>query len=158
MESTYKVVSRWNEAAGKIPAEKGTPEYWKTLENQVDRIQEELDETKEAIANRDLVELLDGGCDLDVTVAGLNFLTDLPYEEAISRVLANNEAKLTTDFDEADDAVRHYEGLAHPIPCYVVTVTVDDETYYSVHREFDDKIMKLLDHPRVSLKDLVGGV
>ncbi len=156
MKSTFERVSEWNEAAGKIPAERGTEAYWLALENQIERIQEELDETLKAVQERDLVEVLDGGCDLDVTVAGLNFLTDLPYDKAIGRVLDNNDVKLTISIDEAEDAQRHYDGLG--IECDVITVTVDDATFYSVHRTKDDKIMKLLDHPRVDLSDLTGGV
>ena len=157
-KSTFERVAHWNTIADKTPAEIGTDAYWAGLENQVKRIQEELDETLKAIHERNLVEVLDGGCDLDVTVAGLNFLHGLPYEEAIDRVLSNNDVKVTQDFAVAFDAQQHYEGLKHPIECTISQVDEGGNRYFSVHRLKDDKIMKFLNHPQVDLTDLAGGV
>lgn len=156
-KSTFERVAYWNTIADKTPSEVNSESYWAALENQVGRIQEELDETLKAIRERNPVEVLDGGCDLDVTVAGLNFLHGLPYEEAIDRVLSNNDVKVTTDFEVAYDTQKHYETLHHPIECTISQVDEGGNRYFSVHRLKDDKIMKLLNHPRVDLTDLVGG-
>lgn len=68
-------------------------------------------------------EVLDGGCDMDVTVAGLNFLSGHNYGPAIQSVLANNDAKYTPNKAHAEKSLLLYpRGTTH-----VVTVNVDVE-------------------------------
>jgi phosphoribosyl-ATP pyrophosphohydrolase len=68
----------------------------KSIEAQLSFISEELDETWKATEDNDNVELLDGACDLFVTVAGL--LTKLEIagfdvDRALYRVCQNNLSK-----------------------------------------------------------------
>ena len=63
-KSTYERVSEWNSIAGKSPVTIGSDAYYEALINQCERIQEELNETLEAIKNRNLDGIVDGGCDL----------------------------------------------------------------------------------------------
>lgn len=153
-KSTYQRVSEWNSRCNKNPEQMGTEAYWKSLEDQMERILEEVQETIAAVKERDLTEVLDGCCDMDVVVSGFNFLTGLPYSEAIDRVLTNNDVKYTENYAFAVDTALFYcdKGLE----CEVQEVEESDGTiFFSVHRLSDNKIMKLMDHPRVSLSDLV---
>lgn len=114
-------------------------------------------------------EILDAGCDLDVVVAGANFLSGHAYEPAIEAVLANNDAKYTADLEFARLSLANY-GDGHSIRSTKVEMDTsqNDElieggftTYISngklfavvhtVHRDEDDKIMKLDNHPKVDL-------
>jgi len=151
-KSTFERVAEWNYRCNKEPLLVGTEEYWDALELQLLRIQEELKETMKAVHDRDLVELLDGGCDLDVTVSGLNYLSGLEYQKAINRVLSNNDVKYTTEIAYAIEASNKY--TADGEDCEVQSVQDNGEIYFSVHRTSDNKIMKLLNHPKVSLVDL----
>lgn len=160
MQSTYQRVAEWNNRCNKTPLEIGTEEYWKSLEDQMERILEEAQETVDAIKARDLTEVLDGGVDMDVVVSGLNYLMGLDYSEAVDRVLSNNDMKYTEDFDVAVETALFYcdKGLECDIQEVLVEgdgMTSMDKEFFSVHRQSDNKIMKLLDHPRVSLADLV---
>lgn len=152
-KSTFTRVAEWNKRCNKEPLEKGTDAYWDALDNQVARIQEELDEAREAIAIRSNIELLDAGCDLNVVVSGLNFLAGGSYDEAIDRVLSNNELKYTTDADEALQTAEMYSN--RKMECEVQSVVDEGEVYHSVHRVSDNKIMKLKGHPTVTLSDLI---
>jgi hypothetical protein len=114
-------------------------------------------------------EILDAGCDLDVVVAGLNFLAGHAYSLAIEEVLANNDAKYTGTVDFAIDSLESY-GAGHRVVSTHIEVDSSqrDElmesgfmtyvrngllftVFHTVHRDADDKIMKLLGHPKVDL-------
>jgi hypothetical protein len=114
-------------------------------------------------------EILDAGCDLDVVVAGLNFLSGHAYSLAIEEVLANNDAKYTGVVDFAIDSLESY-GKGHRIVSTHIEADSSqrDELleggfttyvkngllfaiFHTVHRDADDKIMKLLGHPKVDL-------
>ena len=198
--STFDRVSLWNTVCGKTAPEFGTPEYFQSLENQSDRIQEELDELTLAITlasyiseklpvcageqftwngkkyiidvnglNEQHQEILDAGCDLDVVVAGVNFLSGHAYSLAIEEVLDNNDVKYTGSLDFAFDSLERY-GEGHRIVSTHVEVESSqrDElnedgfstfvrngklfaTFHTVHRDNDDKICKLINHPKVDL-------
>jgi hypothetical protein len=114
-------------------------------------------------------EILDAGCDLDVVVAGLNFLSGHAYSLAIEEVLANNDAKYTGVADFAIDSLESY-GDGHRIVSTHIEVESSQRDdlleggfttyvkngllfaiFHTVHRDKDDKIMKLLGHPKVDL-------
>jgi hypothetical protein len=114
-------------------------------------------------------EILDAGCDLDVVVAGLNFLSGHAYSLAIEEVLANNDAKYTGVVDFAIDSLESY-GDGHRIVSTHIEVESSQRDdlleggfttyikngllfaiFHTVHRDKDDKIMKLLGHPKVDL-------
>ena len=212
MSNTFERVSTWNTLCGKDAEVIGTPEYFASLVNQGKRIQEELDEyflavdACQRLANTDngqtiqikgesvtvdddlrehwMVEILDAGCDLDVTVAGANYLAGHQYGDAIGRVLSNNDEKYTYDRTKAEAALLKLGSSTHRIVEVPVRIDIhecDDpevvkdkekmaelgydtvELYgaicvyvYSVHRNEDDKICKLLNHPKVDMSDLIN--
>lgn len=149
-ESTFKRVKDWNDACGKEPLEKGSEAYWKALEDQLGRIMEELQETiDKGLKQRNFEELLDGGCDLDVTVAGFNGMLNMAYQGAINSVLDNNDEKIHTVHSEALKTLAYYEqGGEH---CYIHS----GNKGYVVKRVSDDKIMKPYNHPRVDLTPFI---
>lgn len=153
---TFEQVSIWNQKADKSPEEVGTEEYWKSLENQLERIQEEVDETREAIGNRDLKGVVDGGCDIDVTSAGLNYLVNGAQDQAMQAVLDNNDLKVTEDYCEAFDTQGVYQSKG--LDCGIHEAEVEGKKWYSVHRMSDDKILKLLGHPKVDLSEFIPKV
>lgn len=107
-------------------------------------------------------EILDAGCDLDVVVSGANFLAGHDYESAINEVLDNNDVKFTCDLDFAEESLKALGEDTHEIVA-VQFDGVDEESQisipllaFSVHRKADDKICKLLNHPRVNLSPFVN--
>lgn len=150
--STFDRVKEFNIKAGKKLSPIGSVEYWTAIENQYQRIIEELQETYRAIKERDLVKMLDGGCDLDVTVSGYNYLTGASYKDAIKAVLDNNDLKTTTD---KDLIAKTLEELYNNDEYHVHNEEQEGVVYYTILRNSDNKIMKLLDHPEVGLTGLV---
>lgn len=145
-------VAVWNLRCNNKPLQKGTKEYWQSLKNQAERVLEEITETIEkGIEKKDFSELLDGLVDTRVTLEGLIFLAQMRDEEGYELIMDNNDLKWTNDYDEALEAVEH-----HGVDLFNLQETViDGVTYYSVHRNRDNKICKLVGHPRVSLKELL---
>lgn len=156
-------VAVWNMRCNKSPMQRKTPEWKKAMLNQLARIQEELDETIAGVGDMDENEVLDGLTDIQVVFEGAVFLSGLPVDEAFERVMANNDLKFTQNYEEAELAVEHH-GIDHFHVQEYQELTEPDEhgnqfnvgkPYYSVHRNKDNKICKLLNHPRVDLSDLV---
>lgn len=145
-------VSIWNTRCSNKPATRKTKEWKIAMLNQLKRLQEELNETVDAVEEGDELEVLDGLVDLQVVLDGAVFLSGLKAEEAFDAVMDNNDLKYTQSYDEAFDAVQHYGSDKFNIQEYV-----DEEgvSYYSVHRNSDNKICKLLEHPKVDLSEFL---
>ena len=138
---------------------RGTQEWKQSMINQLARLQEELDETIKAVNEMDELETLDGLTDIQVVLEGAVFLSDLPVDEAFDMVMDNNDLKHTLDYNEAyetvilmgpdkfhvQESVMIEQGMTNPV------------IYYSVHRYLDNKVCKLLNHPRVDLAPLLEG-
>jgi TusA-related sulfurtransferase len=77
----------------------------------------------------------------------------LEYKSAIERVLDNNELKVVTDRQLVEDSIEPYRQKG--IETKIVEVTLEGESYYSLHRVEDDKILKLNNHVKVDLSDIV---
>lgn len=159
----YEKVVLFNELAGqpqKFDAQ--TEVFWQWVEKQANLIKEELQETLDAIANRDLVEVLDGTLDVFVTNSGL---MDILSKAKISVMVAgndvcnNNLSKMTQNPALAKKTVEEYD--AQHVPCYVERKIVMDGIYprewYTVRRVEDGKIMKPYGYQRVSLGKYVDG-
>ncbi|MBP0012782.1 MAG: hypothetical protein J7545_20630 [Roseofilum sp. SBFL] len=149
----YERIALWNQKAGKSPVSPDDEAYWVLLENQTQRIEEELRELRTALKKRNLAKLLDAGCDLEVVVSGLNYMCCLEYKSAIQRVLDNNELKVVKDRQLVEDSIEPYRQKG--IETKIVEVTLDGESYYSLHRVEDDKILKLNNHTKVDLSDII---
>lgn len=148
--NTYEQVAQWNEKAGKKVTPKiGTTAYWKSLADQFNRISEELTELYEAIETKDIKKLVDSGGDLDVTVAGLNYLSGADYPSTINSILSNNDLKINKDKKIVEQWQFYWE--ANGVECSIVESEVNGETYYSLHRDSDDKILKYAKFPEVDL-------
>lgn len=147
-------VAQWNLNCNNKPFPVGSEAWKKSLLNQLKRVEEEMQETIEALEADDIMETLDGLVDLKVVLDGAFFLSALPIEEAFDEVMDNNDLKFTTIYEEAYDALEHH-GVEH---FNIQEVEENGVIYYSVHRNSDNKICKLLDHPRVDLSRFVEGV
>lgn len=94
IQDAYAATRKFNLIAGNLAGV--TPE---SIYVQLNFIREELDEAYGATEDSDTVELLDGACDLFVTVAGLIQKLEAAgfnVEEALARVCENNLSKFPT--------------------------------------------------------------
>lgn len=140
LEAAYKSVYDFNNIAGNY--DNVTVE---SVNNQLSFIFSELEETITGFENNDAVELLDGCCDLYVTVSGLMqklACAGFDVNEAIKRVNANNMSK----YVKVGDPLHYEEGH---------TATRNDEYNVYVIKDANSKIRKPLTFKAVNLTDLV---
>lgn len=175
-------VGAWNLACGKLPIIKdiAPTSYWQALANQQERLQEELDELNEAIMNCQMLEassdcaevtlqlkgvpfwatntlsvrehwndeVLDAQVDLDVVLQGFTYLSGHDHNGAFNAVMENNDLKYLNNLPDAQYACEEIGATTHS----VVTGNLGNTPTYSIHRNSDDKITKLPNHPKVCLK------
>ena len=142
VRAAYYDVSSFNELAGNLRNVTND-----SIDNQIDFIFEELCETITAFEDGNRVELLDGACDLFVTVAGLmQKLEAQGYNvaEATARVNANNLSKFSKRVTYADSNNSSY-------------VFSLNEKYgrYVIKDKLTGKVKKPSDFISVCLDDLV---
>lgn len=139
IEKAYSDVRLFNSLAGNL--EKVTDE---SIDNQLSFIFEEFTETVDALEVGDRVELLDGACDLFVTVAGLlQKLEAQGYDvaTALDRVNENNLSKFPKSI-LPEDAQKH-------------NVTFNEEYNRYVLKGENGKVKKPVDFCGVYLTDLI---
>lgn len=146
--AAYQQVARFNEIAGNLKRYHNEADL-DSIGNQIDYIKEELEETFDAFVEGDAVELLDGACDLFVTVAGLLQkleLNGMKVEEALARVNENNLDKFPT--------IEEFEKHPDMCPCNGVP---EDGLFGRVvfKREYDGKVMKPTTYTAVNIDDCV---
>ena len=112
-------------------------------------VQEEFDEMKEAIQNKDKNELLDSFADLMFTTCNVLFYSGITPQEAnkkFEQVVASNYSKFCQTREEAQEAVIEYVKGTHPskkgisIPTHVVET--GNSKYPFVVKRIDGKLMK----------------
>lgn len=153
MNEVFERVAEWNHKAGNIVQPVGSDEYFVSLFNQAKRIEEELTELYQAISKRDIKGIVDAGLDLDVVVAGVNYLSGCNYTDAIDAILNNNDLKIFTTEEEAEETAAYYISKGEDV--YVNPFSTECETYYTVRRTSDNKILKYENFPQVDLTPFV---
>lgn len=143
-------VETFNQTFGKPNNYKPTiPDDKKLLSFVVDFIKEETEELEEAIANRDIIEVLDAICDLlYVAIGNATMVFGLKDKliDAFNEVQASNMSKACSSYEEALDTAE-VRSREHG-PC--VIREVGDK--YVVYRKSDDKVMKSINYFAPNLK------
>lgn len=147
-KSNLQRVIDWHKNCGKNIQPIGSKAYWTSIENQLERIAEELKEVQVEVRNRDLEKLISEICDLEFVVQGLAMMVQHDHQEAMNRIFASNDRKYTKYQAVAEDVVKQYGEKG------VLCRIVESNGYFSVHRNHDDKIMKFPDHVNANLSDL----
>lgn len=140
-------VNNFNYFAGKVEK----PLSYKSLKNQVDRIEEELNELRyKGVLDMNQKEILDGIVDVLVTAFGFAQLLEANGYDvagAMQKVASNNMTKILDDFELANNTVKMYQEEC--IECHIKNV----EDCFVVLRRYDDKVMKPIGYIPVDLKD-----
>lgn len=111
-------------------------------------IQEELDELKEAIEKKDLVEIADALCDIQYVLSGavLEFGLGEKFKELFDEVQRSNMSKSCTTEEEAKLTVKHYQEKENT-RCYYKKVGEK----YMIYRESDHKTLKSINYSPANL-------
>tara|TARA_R110000772_G_scaffold196063_2_gene306814 strand:+ start:3783 stop:4289 length:507 start_codon:yes stop_codon:yes gene_type:complete len=145
-------VEEFNEVMGKGYQNRTTPNInLKDAQFVIDFIQEELDELKEAVKNKDIVEIFDAI--LDITYVGLGngalvFGLKDKMLEGYSEVQASNMSKICNTIEEAEETVK-LRSDQQGEPCHYLS---DGKGKYVVYRSSDNKVMKNINYFRPNLK------
>ena len=144
-------VEEFNEVMGKGYQNRTTPNInLKDAQFVIDFIQEELDELKEAVKNKDIVEIFDAI--LDITYVGLGngalvFGLKDKMLEGYAEVQASNMSKICDSIEEAEETIK-LRSEQQGEPCHYLS---DGKGKYVVYRSSDNKVMKNINYFRPNL-------
>ena len=107
-------------------------------ELRVSLLQEELNELKTAIADKDLVEIADALCDLQYVLSGaiLEFGLGDKFAELFNEVQRSNMSKACETEEQAQETVAHYKQKGEE------AFYERSGEKYNVHRTSDHKVLK----------------
>jgi predicted HAD superfamily Cof-like phosphohydrolase len=114
----------------------------------VSLLAEELDELKEAIAAKDLVEIADALCDLQYVLSGavLEFGMGDKFVELFNEVQRSNMSKACSSLEEAEYTVKFYQdkdGTEAEIK--------EENGVWKVYRTADNKVLKSINYSPADL-------
>jgi len=118
----------------------------------VSLLSEELDELKEAIEKKDLVEIADALCDLQYVLSGaiLEFGMGDVFETLFTEVHRSNMSKACDTVEEAEKTMKHYKETKNEESYYE-----EKDGKYLVFRKGDDKTLKSIHYSSAKLKEIL---
>ena len=144
-------VEEFNEVMGKSYQNRTTPTINpKDAQFVIDFIQEELDELKVAVKEKNIIEVFDAL--LDITYVGLGngalvFGLKDKMLEGYAEVQASNMSKICQTLEEAEETVK-LRSEQQGEPCHHLS---DGKGKYVVYRSSDNKVMKSINYFRPDL-------
>ena len=144
-------VEEFNEVMGKSWQNRTSPTIDpKDAQFVIDFITEELDELKEAVKDKNIIEIFDAL--LDITYVGLGngalvFGLKDKMLEGYAEVQASNMSKICQTLEEAEETVK-IRSEQQGSPCHYLS---DGNGKYVVYRSSDNKIMKSMNYFRPDL-------
>ena len=126
----------------------------KTVQLRIDLIQEEFNELKEAIQNKDMVEIGDALADILYVTYGAGASFGIDLDKAYRLVHESNMSKLCTSEDEAKRTVDWYKNnqTVYDSPDY--RKCEYDDKYWVVYNKSTGKILKSINYSAVDLSYL----
>jgi predicted HAD superfamily Cof-like phosphohydrolase len=117
----------------------------------VSLLAEELDELREAIAERDLVAVADALCDLQYVLSGavLEFGLANKFKALFDEVQRSNMSKACLTVAEAEATVAQY--TAKGVPCHYV----ESEGKFLIFRDADHKTLKSIHYSPADLEGIL---
>lgn len=153
MQTNFDKVLQFNTIFGakihSIPQHNIFEEDPDLVKHRLDLITEELNETIEAVKNKDLREVVDGLCDLLYVTEGMLSALGINGNKAFDLVHQSNLSKLCVNEDEAKLSVEKYkEENRYKEPAYKRSV---DGNYFIVYDKATSKILKSINYLPVNL-------
>lgn len=149
-------VKKFNIIAGNGVAQGDLWEVWKQLKQQAALVKEEGLEVDEGAQLEDMENLIKEWADVWYVNTYLGQLLEafgVDTRGVKDVVCANNAQKYTTSYTYAKESQEVLEEQG--VECYIETTAYEGETYYTVRRNGDNKVMKLKHHERPDLSVFV---
>jgi len=124
----------------------------KRCELRVSLIQEELNELKAAIDDKDLVAIADALCDIQYVLSGavLEFGLGEKFRDLFDEVQRSNMSKSCLTEEEAMETVNHYKN-ERGVDCYFR----EADGHYLVYRKDDNKTLKSINYSPPDLSSII---
>lgn len=121
-------------------------------ELRVSLLQEELNELKEAIENKDIVGVADALCDIQYVLSGaiLEFGLANQFKVLFDEVQRSNMSKACLTEEEARKTVSYYQ-VEQGVECFYE----ESDGKYLVYRKGDRKTLKSVSYSPANLQDLL---
>ena len=121
----------------------------------VDLLEEELEELKQAIADRDLVEIADALTDLQYILSWsvLAFWMQNIFAQLFDEVQRSNMSKACTSYEVAQQTVDHYKKTK-----WVESRIVEKDWVFIVLRTPDNKVLKSVEYSPASLSPILNKI
>lgn len=151
-----EAVKRFNIVCGNAPSQGDLWEVWKQLKQQASLVKEEGLEVDEGAQLEDMENLIKEWADVWYVNTYLGQLLEafgVDTKGVKDVVCANNAQKYTTSYTYAKESQEALEDKG--TACYIETTVYEGETYYTVRRNEDQKVMKLKHHERPDLSVFV---
>ncbi len=121
-------------------------------ELRINLLAEELDELRQAIEDKDIIEIADALCDLQYVLSGavLEFGLGHKFVELFNEVQRSNMSKACNTLEEAEATVAHYykkDGTIAEI--------IEKDGKFLVHRLSDNKVLKSINYSAADLKSIL---
>jgi predicted HAD superfamily Cof-like phosphohydrolase len=118
----------------------------------VSLIAEELDELREAIKDKDIVEVADALCDIQYVLSGaiLEFGLGDKFADLFNEVQRSNMSKACNSVEEAEATVAHYNKKDGTKAYYR-----EEDGKYLVYRVGDNKTLKSINYSPADLKGML---
>lgn len=134
-----------------------TPDlYWDLMYHYTNLIGETLVELKRAVDNQEPLDVIGGhAMTMYAMLTVLERFSDHDVDGAFNVIMENNDAKWLTDMDDAGllaAEIINNTGEDHSVFESVVLGV----TTYSIHRDWDDKIVKFPNHPKVDITGFIS--
>lgn len=117
----------------------------------VDLLQEELDELREAIKNKNIVEVADALADIQYVLAGtvLEFGLAEKFPQIFAEVQRSNMSKACSTEEEADRTIEKYriEGIT--------AYKLQDGDKWIIRRFIGDKTLKSVDYSPADIRSII---
>ena len=124
----------------------------KRCELRVALLAEELGELRQAITDKNIVEIADALCDLQYVLAGavLEFGLGDKFNDLFNEVQRSNMSKACLTVEEAEATVAQY--TANGFPCHFV----ESDGKFLVYRDADHKTLKSVGYSPANLEVIVS--
>jgi predicted HAD superfamily Cof-like phosphohydrolase len=119
----------------------------------IELLQEELNELKEAIKNKDIVEVADALCDLQYVLSGavLEFGLGDKFDKLFDEVQRSNMSKACSSIQESLMTISHYLKMNKTESTYK---KIGDK--WVVYRMSDNKVLKSIKYSPADLKNILN--
>lgn len=153
MNKTLKQVEDFHDTFNVPVLETPTIPSEERCQLRVDLLQEELNELKQAINDKDIVEVADALADLQYVLNGaiLEFGMKDAFEDLFDEVHNSNMSKTCETEKQAIETVKMY--TERGIETYFKKA--NDSYTYNVYRKSDDKVLKNKDYRPANLKPIL---